>query len=130
MTMLPTIGNFQAAHATADLIREWNPRFVLVNGLAGGLSRQQQVYGDIVASDSVVYYELAKIQKQSKDRRSRQFPADPTLLAGILNLTSSAWKRRLPPRPDGSLEDERHPRIHVGPIASGEKVIAAVEGCG
>jgi hypothetical protein len=34
MTTLPTIGNLQAAHATADLIREWSPRFVLVNGLA------------------------------------------------------------------------------------------------
>jgi nucleoside phosphorylase len=127
VTMLHSMGNLEAAHATADLIREWSPRFVLVNGIAGGLARQHQDFGDIVASDSVVYYELAKVRSGGQDRRSRQFPADPTLLDGILNLTGSAWRRRLPPRPDGTEADDLHPRIHVGPIASGEKVIAAVE---
>lgn len=127
VTLLHSMGNLEAAHATADLIREWSPRFVLVNGIAGGLSREHQDFGDIVASDTVVYYELAKIRSGGQDRRSRQFSADRTLLDGILNLTSSAWRRRLPPRPDGAKTDDLHPRIHVGPIASGEKVIATVE---
>ncbi len=127
VTLLHSMGNLQAAHATADLIREWNPRFILVNGIAGGLSKGRQDFGDVVASDSIVYYELAKVRSAGQERRNRQFPADPTLLDGILNLTGSAWRRRLPPRPDGAKADDTHPRVHVGPIASGEKVIAAVE---
>jgi len=127
VTMLPSIGNLQAAHATADLIREWNPRFFLINGIAGGLSRQNQDYGDVVASESVLYYEHAKVRPDGHDRRSKQFLADPNLVDAILNLTNVAWKKRLPPRPDANPGDELRPRIHVGPIASGEKVIAAVE---
>ncbi len=49
------MGNLDAAHATADLIRDWNPRFVLVNGIAGGLNRKKQKYGDVVVSDSIIY---------------------------------------------------------------------------
>jgi hypothetical protein len=75
VTMLHSMGNLQAAHATADLIREWNPRFILVNGIAGGLSREQQDFGDIVASDSIVYYELAKVRSGGQERRNRQFQA-------------------------------------------------------
>jgi len=57
VTMLHSMGNLDAAHATSDLIREWNPRFVLVTGIAGGLARDNQDLGDVVVSDSVVYYE-------------------------------------------------------------------------
>jgi nucleoside phosphorylase len=127
VTMLHSMGNLQAAHATADLIRGWSPRFILVNGIAGGLSKGQQDFGDIVASESIIYYELAKVRSAGQERRNRQFLADPTLLDGILNLTGSAWKMRLPPRPDGTKASDVHPRIHIGPIASGEKIIAAVE---
>ncbi len=126
-TLLPSIGNLEAAHATADLIRDWSPRFVLVNGIAGGLSRVNQDLGDIVVSDSIVYYELGKVRAGGVDRRNRQFPSDRTLLGAMLNLTDSEWRRRLPPRPDGREPTDDLPRIHVGPIASGEKVIAAVE---
>jgi nucleoside phosphorylase len=127
VTLLHSMGNLEAAHATSDLIREWNPRFVLVNGIAGGISRENQEFGDIVVSRSVVYYELAKIRTKDHEHRSRQFQADPSLLDGILNLTGSGWRTRLPPRPDGAVSDAFQPRIHIGPIASGEKVIAAIE---
>lgn len=126
-TLLPSIGNLEAAHATADLIRDWSPRFVVVNGIAGGLSRLHQDFGDIVVSDSIVYYELGKVRGGGVERRNRHFPSDRTLIGGMLNLTGSEWRKRLPPRPDGKAPTEVLPRIHVGPIASGEKVIAAVE---
>jgi len=125
VTLLHTMGNLEAAHATSDLIREWNPRFVIVNGIAAGVSREKQEFGDIVVSSSVVYYELAKLRAEDQERRSRQFPADPSLLDGALNLTSPAWRTGLPPRPDGTFADALKPRIHFGPIASGDKLIAA-----
>ncbi len=127
VTLLHSMGNLEAAHATSDLIREWNPRFVLVNGIAGGLSRNSQNFGDVVVSDSVVYYEPAKLRPNGQEKRSRYFLADPSLLDGMLNLTSSVWKTRLQSRPDGASSTVFAPRIHIGPIASGEKVIATIE---
>jgi len=124
-TLLHSMGNIEASQATADFIRDWNPRFVLVNGLAGGLSRGAQDFGDIVASDSILYYELAKVRESGLEPRNRQFPADPTLLDGILNLKDTDWRMRLPARPDGKPPSSLLPAVHVGPIASGEKVVAA-----
>lgn len=126
-TLLPSIGNLEAAHATADLIRDWNPRFVLVNGIAGGLAQNEQDLGDVVVSDSIVYYELGKVRTAGFERRNRQFLSDRTLVGGMLTLANSEWRRRLPPRPDGKAPSDLVPKIHVGPIASGEKVIAAIE---
>ena len=127
VTLLHSMGNLEAAHATSDLIREWNPRFVLVNGIAGGISGGGRELGDVVVSSSVVYYELAKIRSNEQERRSRHFQADPSLLDGVLNLTSSDWKTRLPPIPDATPADRTRPRMHIGPIASGEKVVAAID---
>jgi len=120
-TLLHSMGNLDAAHATADLVRDWNPRFVLVNGIAGGLNRKKQDYGDVVVSDSVIYYELGKVCEAGVEYRNKQFQSDRSLLDGLLNLRDSTWKDRLPSRPAGS----SRPQIHFGPIASGEKVIAS-----
>jgi phosphorylase superfamily protein/HNH endonuclease len=66
-TLLHSMGNLDAAHATSDLIHEWKPRFVLVVGIAGGISRKDQDFGDIVASNSVFYYELSKVRPSHRE---------------------------------------------------------------
>lgn len=124
-TLLPTMGNLDAAHATADLINRWNPRYILVVGIAGGLRRDSQDFGDIIASESIVYYEPGKVRDTSVEPRNRQFLADRTLLDGLHHLNDARWKTRLPMRPDGRPSTGDRPQIHVGPIASGEKVVAS-----
>lgn len=127
VTLLPSIGNLDAAHATADLINRWNPRYILVAGIAGGLRRDAQNFGDIIASESIVYYEPGKVSGALIEPRNRQFLADRTLLDGLLNVQDTRWKSTLPERPDGKPSSAVLPRIHIGPIASGEKVIASVK---
>jgi nucleoside phosphorylase len=124
VTLLHSIGNLEAAQTTAVLIREWNPRFIIVTGLAGGLARSSQNFGDIAVSDSIVYYEQAKVRSTGLDYLNRQFVADPTLLSGVRNVTDSSWRMRLPARPDGQEPNFFLPAIHVGAVASGEKIIA------
>ena len=124
-TLLHSMGNLEAAHATADLVHKWNPRFILVNGIAGGLRPGNQEFGDVVVSESIVYYELGKIRANELEPRNRQFPADRSLLDGMLNLTTSDWRIRLPARPDGKTSNTTIPKVHFGPIASGEKIIAS-----
>ncbi|WP_369160484.1 hypothetical protein [Candidatus Thiodiazotropha sp. LNASS1] len=125
VTLLPTMGNLDAAHATADLINRWNPRYILVAGIAGGINSNTQRLGDIIVSESIVYYEPGKVRDSQTDVRNRQFLADRTLLDGFLNLENSAWRNSLPSRPDHSEASTELPKIHIGPVASGEKVIAS-----
>jgi nucleoside phosphorylase len=123
VTVLPRMGNVEAALATNDLIRLWHPRYVLMVGIAAGASASSQALGDVVISEHVVYYESAKIA-QRVEARPRVLPADALLYDRALNFRSSNWYRALPSnvhRPD---ETNRVPALHFGPIASGEKVIA------
>lgn len=61
-TLLNTMGNLEAANATSDLINKWNPRYILVSGIAGGLNRSNQNFGDVIVSDSIIYYESGKVK--------------------------------------------------------------------
>ncbi|MCP1754446.1 hypothetical protein [Bradyrhizobium elkanii] len=79
-TLLHSMGNLDAAHATSDLIHKWKPRFVLVNGIAGGISRKDQGFGDIVASNSIFYLS------------SRRFdPIIRSIELGNFRRTPSSW---------------------------------------
>jgi nucleoside phosphorylase len=122
-TLLPRMGNVEAALATNDLIHLWRPRYVLMVGIAGGVSPSKQALGDVVISETIFYYESAKVAHQ-QEARPRVLQADALLYDRALNLRSQAWPNAIPAevrRPDGS---DRAPALHFGPIASGEKVIA------
>lgn len=96
----------------------------MVNGIAGGLNRSGQDFGDIVVSESIIYYELGKIIDAEIVPRNKQFLSDQTLLGSLLNFTNGDWRFTLPSRPDGKPTSNTCPNVHIGPFASGEKVIA------
>lgn len=123
--LLHNMGNLEAAHATNDLIRDWGPRYLIVNGIAGGLCPKTQKYGDIVVSDSVVYYELGKALSDGIEQRSKHFPCDPSMLNSARTMEKNEWRLYLPKRPDGQPPNITYPNVHFGPLASGEKVIAS-----
>jgi nucleoside phosphorylase len=121
--MLPTIGNLAASSATADLLRDWNPRYVIVTGLAGGLVRRDQALGDIVIGNSISYYESGTVQNSGIELKNRTFTADPTLLAGISATNIAKWRTRLPQRPTDGDANSVWPKVHIGTVLSGEKII-------
>lgn len=125
--LLRDMGNLEAAHATNDLIRDWSPRYLVVSGIAGGLRPKTQNYGDIVVSDSVVYYERGKALSDGIEQRSKHFPCDPSMLNSARTMVKNEWRLRLPKRPDGQLPSITYPNVHFGPLASGEKAIASVD---
>ena len=122
--VLNSIGNLEAAHATSDAIRDWNPRFVVVTGVVGGLMPGEQSLGDIVVSESITYYEFGTVGSSGTAYRRRQFFSDPALVAGMRNLPTYEWHALLS---DGSSTHKTHLQVHVGSIASGEKVVADVQ---
>lgn len=123
--LLRSMGNLEAANATHDLIMAWSPRYIVVNGIVGGLRPDSQEYGDVLVAETVVYYELGKEREKGLEGRNRHFPCDPSLLDAARNMRVTAWRDSLPARPDQRPPEYDHPRVHFGPVASGEKVIAS-----
>lgn len=125
-TVLQGMGNVQAAAATAELIHDWSPRYIIMCGIAGGLRSDSQRLGDVVVSTEVIYYELAKLRDHGMERRPVTYRADSLLLDRAMHMHAmSAWRARLPRRPDGKGGGVDFPVVHFGPVASGDKVIAS-----
>jgi len=64
VTMLPRMGNIDSALAAADMIHVWHPEALLVVGIAGGIDRTYQNFGDILISERIYYYEEQKIENR------------------------------------------------------------------
>lgn len=122
------MGNTDAGLAAADMIRRWKPGAVLMVGIAAGMPRKKGIkLGDVLISEYVFDYEAAKLTPDGPEHRSRQLPADQTLLYRTRAYKRSDWHGRVDvPRPgrDGA---DTGIDVHFGPLASGEKVIANEE---
>jgi nucleoside phosphorylase/tetratricopeptide (TPR) repeat protein len=115
-------GNVRTAITTLKTIDRWQPRYLLFCGIAGGLPKEALRQGDLVLSQSVWYYEYGKVDQGTfKPRHRDSFRVDPGLLssARTFNSANAAWKRCgvVPPA------SEHDPKLVVGMIGSGEKVI-------
>jgi nucleoside phosphorylase len=125
-TVLQGMGNVQAAAATAEIIHDWSPRYVIMCGIAGGLRSESQRLGDVVVGTDVIYYELARLRDHAIQRRPVSYRADPLLLDRAMHMHAmGAWRARLPRQPDGKMAGADFPAVHFGPVASGDKVIAS-----
>lgn len=122
VVVLPLLGmgRVNAATATADAIKRWRPRHVVLVGIAGGVGARSVALGDLLVSEQVVDYELQKITEKGVEVRWSVHKASRRLYAASLNLIGDAWTKSIAEKRPG----EGAPRIHVGPIASGDKVVA------
>jgi nucleoside phosphorylase len=117
---LLSMGRVDAANATGDAIRRWRPRRVLLVGIAGGISGAGAALGDILVSDQVVDYELQKMSPEGAEVRYSVHRADPSLVGAAQNYVGEGWPDLLQvKRPR-----KGKPKRLVGPIATGDKVIA------
>ncbi len=122
VTWAGSSGNLRTAIATMRTIDRWRPRHVLFSGIAGGLRKDELRQGDVVLSQTIWYYEYGKIAEgRYKPRHRDSFPVDKGLLSSARSFDSatSEWKDcgLRPPDPD------RQPKLVLGMIGSGEKVI-------
>ncbi|MEZ4732003.1 MAG: effector-associated domain EAD1-containing protein [Caldilineaceae bacterium] len=114
------MGRIQAVTATTDAIKRWHPRYIVLIGIAGGIAARNVKVGDILIADQIVDYELQKLTPEGPQVRWEVQRADARLLNAYANLRSDNWsnlmKRKRPGR--------GKPNRHIGPVASGDKVIA------
>ena len=116
---LAGMGHTQAASACGDAIRRFEPRYVLLVGIAGGVAKNGVSLGDLLLPDQVADYELAKITREGSSVRWQVHQVDQRLLIAAQNhaggdLADTAARRPEPGRP----------RVHIGPICTGNKVVA------
>lgn len=117
---LLAMGRVQAVTATADAIRRWRPRFVVLIGIAGGIAAKNVKVGDILIADQIVDYELQKLTPAGPEVRWDVQRADARLLEACVNFRNEAWQGLLRIKRPG----RGKPNRHIGPLASGDKVIA------
>jgi nucleoside phosphorylase/tetratricopeptide (TPR) repeat protein len=117
-----TSGNLKSFRTVIRAIDEWNPRYVVFSGIAGGLHREGLNHGDVVVSSQIWHYEYGKISDGRFDpRQLNTFRVDSGLLGGATHFgyEVAKWKdcASVPPRVN------HVPKAICGVIGSGEKVI-------
>jgi len=122
ITQLSQMGNVEAGIHTVRAIDALEPGYVLMVGIAAGVKQNQVALGDIIVPTQVLYYEQAKQTADGPEHRLRSLPADHCLLHNAQNhkiVDKSLYLDR------GKSERPEYPRVHFGPFATGEKVIAS-----
>lgn len=116
------MGRVQAANATNDAMRRWDPRYVLLVGIAGGIAEVGVQRGDVLISDQIADYELQKLTEGGNQIRWVVHPVAPRLLEATKHLRGN-WRRQIRKR----RPQPGRPQCFIGPVATGDKVVAIKE---
>lgn len=113
-------GTSAGLQAVTDTVRTFRPRYVLLVGIAGGLSDVR--LGDVVVSDTIVGYEYGKVDGGSfAPRTDWTYRTDTAMITGARTADARF------PDWHGNLADlhgrTTSPHVVVGPVASGNKVV-------
>jgi len=122
VTQLSQMGNVEAGIHVTRAIGELNPGCVLMVGIAAGI-RGRVSLGDIIVSTQVIYYEQARQTPQGPEYRPISIAADHLLLHSAQNYNDASWCSLI------AVEGPQHkgaglPKVHYGPFAVGDKVVA------
>ena len=124
VVMLLGMGNEEAAVATTRVIQRWQPEHVLMVGIAGGVPGKVAL-GDVVVTDSIYYYEPAKLTPRGEEQRPEGFVTSRLLYGRAKAYEASEWKGEVDVERPGAVASESGvPEARFGVIAAGEKVIA------
>jgi nucleoside phosphorylase len=108
------MGNAIAAIETARALDVFRPDLAIFVGVAGGLSGLE--VGDVVAADYVYGYESGRYTETLRSRIKTFGSGYPLVQRARVVRREEHWHKRI--------SSEASPRPFVGPIASGELIIA------
>lgn len=113
-------GNSTASLETERAIQHLDPEVVLFVGVAGGLKDVD--LGDVVVATKVYGYESGKDELEFKPRPTLGLATNALKQRAAAEAQRVGWRARI-----WVSTSQTPPTVHVGPIASGEKVVASRE---
>lgn len=123
VAMLHDAGQASGQRGTRATIERFDPRYVVMLGVAGALPERRLGLGDVVVSSVIWNYEYGKIDRGYDPRLNYTYQVDGSLLtsAAAYAALGDGWATRLTAaRPDDTTQ---RPRVETGAVASGDKVI-------
>ncbi len=113
-------GNVTCSQAIIETVERWNPRYVLLLGIAGGLPKSELSLGDVVISSVIYGYEYGKVEHKFIPRHNWIYHPDDALFASALRFSTidASWTARL-----NITAETGPPKAVPGVVASGEKVV-------
>jgi nucleoside phosphorylase len=105
-------GRAGSGQITAAAVTHWNPRAVIMVGIAFGLRKKEQVLGDVLVSTQVIPYVHEKITPTGGEDRGPR-PESSLLLLNRLRNSTWTWTPEMGPA--------RPPKF--GPLLSGPKLV-------
>ena len=113
------MANVDAALLAADALNHWQPKAILMVGIAAAADPEQSL-GDLVLGKDIYYYDRGKVTAEGKLPEPVMYRPDATLWNSVTTTDTTGFDI-LATRPDGT---DIFPRVYPGVIASGERVIA------
>jgi len=103
-------GSVCSALVATELIREYDPQFLVLLGIAAGYRDQGLELGNVIVPDSIMGYEYSKVYDDHGESKSRLFAPD-NLAWQVLSLVK--------------MSNDSCPTFKPGRLASGNKVVAS-----
>lgn len=119
VTTLAAMGPRRASSKGLAVVQRWNPRYIILVGIAGGLMREVTL-GDVIVANQIADYTLGKILDDGRrEVRWESYQVDANLLDASVNFPRG-WEKLIKQAPP----ELTTPRRHLGVVASGGDVIA------
>ncbi|MEJ2046321.1 MAG: hypothetical protein P8X74_21510 [Reinekea sp.] len=112
-----TIEADSAGYVTEKIIELFNPKFLVMPGIAFGINEKKQKIGDVLVSEKISPYDPERIGEDDSIIRSDPFRAGTTLKSRFKNVMD--WNHHLG---KGKYSD-----IHFGNLLSGNKLVDNLE---
>jgi nucleoside phosphorylase len=109
-----SVGRDSSQNVTNDTISEIKPSYIVMTGIAFGLKKKNKTLGDVIVSERIIPYEVARISKETTDWRGDSIRSGVTLFSRFENAIEwqvKGTKRKTPYK------------IHPGSVLSGEKLV-------
>jgi adenosylhomocysteine nucleosidase len=114
--------NVPCGEMVTEVAEKFRPEFLILSGIAGGVSDRDSVsLGDVIVADYVDYYEMRKFSKKKDQLRRLPLDHPSALLRSFAQRVEQegAWK-------DGIKVDrpsQGSPKVIVGNLIAGEKLL-------
>ncbi|KST66734.1 effector-associated domain EAD1-containing protein [Mastigocoleus testarum] len=108
-----SIGEGSVILATEQAQRLWNPRAIIMVGIAFGKDPIKQRIADVLVASQIISYEQQRAGAEKIEYRGTIPPSNTTLLNRFENIQN--W--------DFTCPNGRKSEIKIGPILSGEKLV-------